>query len=257
MKITILTATYNSSQAISNCISSIFNQTFTDIEHIIIDGSSLDNTIDCINSMPNRIKFLISEPDSGVYGALNKGIHIATGDIIGFVHSDDMLATPQTLENIVRAFSSPTVETGAIPDVVYGDLVFVDQQDINKIVRYWKSKSFKPDLLNTGWMPAHPTVFMHRKVYEKHGFYNVNLKCASDYDYMLRVFRDESLTFCYIPEIITKMRRGGISNGGIKSLINKWKEDYWVLRNNKMPYPLWVLFVKNVSKIPQLIFLKH
>lgn len=257
MKITILTATYNSSNAVSNCISSVFNQTYPDIEHIIIDGSSSDDTIDCIKSIPNRIKFLVSEPDKGVYDALNKGIHMATGDIIGFLHSDDILASSKTLENIASAFTSPVVGTRRLPDVVYGDLVFVDQKYIHKIVRYWKSQPFKSCLLNMGWMPAHPTVFMRHKVYEKHGLYNIDLKCASDYDYMLRVFRDQSLTFSYIPEVITKMSRGGISTGGIKNQINKWKEDYWVLKNNQMPHPLWILFVKNVTKIPQLIFLKH
>jgi glycosyltransferase len=125
------------------------------------------------------------------------------------------------------------------------------------VIRYWKSRPFKPGLLNRGWMPAHPTVFMRREVYEKHGLYNINLKCASDYDYMLRVFRDQSLTFCYLPEVITKMRRGGVSTGGLKNLINKRIEDYRVLKNNKMRFPLWILFAKNISKIPQLIFRKR
>jgi hypothetical protein len=203
-------------------------------------------------------------------------------NVLESLHSGDLLASSHTIENIVHAFSTPCsvgkekVSFGKnderaslpasgrimggitnLPDVVYGDLIFVDHHKTNKVIRYWKSRPFKPGLLNRGWMPAHPTVFMRREVYEKHGLYNINLKCASDYDYMLRVFRDQSLTFCYLPEVITKMRRGGVSTGGLKNLVNKRIEDYRVLKNNKMPFPLWILFAKNVSKIPQLIFRKR
>ena len=139
-------------------------------------------------------------------------------------------------------------------DIVYGDLVFVDQNDTNKIVRYWKSQPFKPKILRRGWMPPHPTVFMRREVYEKHGLYNTDLKCAADYDFLLRILRDKKLNISYLPEIITKMRMGGVSTGGIKNMIVKSKEDYWVLKNNQMTFPLWILFLKNISKIPQLIF---
>lgn len=257
MKISIITASYNSAKTIAACIASVDSQTYYNIEHIIIDGASKDNGLQNINIKQSRVSKLISEPDKGIYFALNKGIKLSTGDIIGFLHSDDMFASPQTLQNIATAFSSSTSELGKGPDVVYGDLVFVDQNDINKVVRYWKSNPFKPSLLNKGWMPPHPTVFMRRKVYEKHGLFNINFKCAADYDYILRVFRDQTLTVSYLPEVITKMRMGGASTGGIKNLINKSKEDYWVLKNNHMQFPLLVLFAKNISKLPQLIFKKH
>ncbi len=190
---------------------------------------------------------------------MNKGIQLATGDVIGFVHSDDVLASPRTIQNIANAFSStsPNDKSRDRASVVYGDLVFVDEQDTNKVVRYWKSRPFEPNLVQRGWMPPHPTVFMRREVYQKHDLFNANLKCAADYDYMLRVFRDTSYTFVYLPEVITKMRMGGMSTGGIRNLINKKKEDYWVLKHNKMPFPLWILLSKNVSKIPQLIFRKE
>lgn len=256
MKISIITATHNSAATIARCIASVNSQTYNNIEHIISDGASEDNTLEIINSVPSRLAKIKSEMDEGIYDALNKGISMATGDIIGFLHSDDVLASSQTLENIVSAFSSPSEKNGQKPDVVYGDLVFVDQQDTNKIVRYWKSQPYKPYLLKRGWMPPHPTLFIRREVYEKHGLFNINLKCAADYDYILRVFRDQNLSFNYLPEVITKMLVGGISTKGFKNLLNKKKEDYWVLKYNNMPFPLWILMAKSISKIPQMIFKK-
>lgn len=252
MKVTIITATYNSSSTLARCIASVDEQTYQEIEHLIIDGSSTDNTMEIIQKNPGRITKIVSEPDKGIYDALNKGVKLATGDIIGFLHSDDCFHSHQTLENIVMAFSSPQTQNN--PDGIYGDLVFVDQKDSHKIVRYWKSQPFEPKLLRQGWMPPHPTLFMRRKVYEKHRLFNINLKCAADYDYILRVFQDQSLYIYYIPEVITVMGMGGVSTTGFKSLINKKKEDYWVLKSNRIPYPLWVLLLKNILKIPQLFF---
>lgn len=254
MRISIITNTYNSSTTIADCITSIAMQTHQDIEHIIIDGHSNDNTIDIIKSLPNKVVTLISEPDNGIYDGLNKGICAATGDIIGFLHSDDILASTQTLENVVRAFSTPFDKNNKMAEVVYGDLIFVDRQDTTKIIRYWKSQPYRPNLLQRGWMPPHPTLFFRREVYEKHGLFNINLKCSADYDYILRVFKDLNLSINYIPEVITKMRAGGISTKGFKNLLNKKIEDYWVLKHNNMPFPLWILIAKSISKIPQIIF---
>lgn len=257
MKISLITATYNSIQHLPTVLDSIHQQTYPNIEFIVIDGGSTDNTVEYLKQSKLQIQ-IVSEPDRGIYDALNKGIQMATGDIIGFLHSDDLFASTQIIENIARAFTIPS-KSGkeGTPDIVYGDLVFVDQQDTSKMVRYWKSQPFKPILIQRGWMPPHPTVFMRREVYEKHGLFNLNLKCAADYEYILRVFRDPTLTIAYLPEVITKMRMGGMSTGGLKNLINKMKEDYWVLKNNQMPYPLLILFAKNFSKIPQLIFRKR
>jgi len=248
MKVSIITATYNSSSTISRCISSIYEQTCQDIEHIIIDGSSTDNTLEIIQKTPNRVTLIISEPDKGIYDALNKGIQQATGEIIGFLHSDDCFYSSETLKHITNAFTEDV-------DVIYGDLIFVDKKDSNKIVRYWKSKPFEPKLLKQGWMPPHPTLFMRHEVYEKHGLFDATLQCAADYDYILRVFQDSTLKTEYLPEIITQMQIGGMSTTGFKSLINKKKEDYWVLKSNRIPHPLWVLLLKNLLKMPQM-FLK-
>ncbi|HJZ39242.1 MAG TPA: glycosyltransferase family 2 protein [Bacteroidales bacterium] len=258
MKISIITPTFNSAGVITDCIESVYSQTFHNIEHIIVDGGSTDLTLDCVRSKANRVVKIVSEPDKGIYDALNKGIRLASGDIIGILHSDDTFGSVQTLQHIAESFGpSLAIPEGQKPvDVVYGNLVFVDQLHVNKIVRYWVSKPFNPSLLRKGWMPPHPTVFMRREVYVKHGLFNMNLKCAADYDYLLRVFNDDTLGFFYLPEVITRMRMGGISTKGLKYIINKKIEDFWVLKNNRMPFPCWILLAKNVSKIPQLIFKK-
>lgn len=251
MKVSIITATYNSSSTIARCIASVNEQIYQDLEHIIVDGSSIDNTLEIIQKTPNRVTQIISEPDKGIYDALNKGIQLATGEIVGFLHSDDCFYSTKTLESIVSTFSNKNQKE--YPDVVYGDLVFTDKKNNSKVVRYWKSKSFEPKLLRQGWMPPHPTLFMRREVYEKHGRFNVTLKCAADYDYILRVFQDLTLRIEYLPEIITQMQIGGMSTGSTKSLINKKIEDYRVLKHNNIPNPFWVLLLKNVLKIPQLV----
>lgn len=256
MKISLITATYNSVKNLPDVLSSIYQQTHPNIEHIVVDGGSADGTVEYLKQR-NQVSLLISEPDKGIYDALNKGIKLSTGDVIGFLHSDDTFHSKDTLAKIAKVFNTPTDKSGQFPDVVYGDLVFIDQKDTNKVVRFWESQPFAPNLLKRGWMPPHPTIFMRREVYEKHGFFNIDLKCSADYDFILRVFRDPTLNISYLPEIITKMRLGGVSTKGIKNLINKKKEDYWVLKNNHMPYPVLILLAKNISKISQLIFKKR
>jgi glycosyltransferase involved in cell wall biosynthesis len=253
MKVSIITATYNSIKHLPDVFESISNQSYSNIEHIVIDGGSKDGTVEYIRNSKFPV-ILVSEPDRGIYDALNKGINLATGDVIGFLHSDDILASSQTISNIVKAFTSPIGSASKGVSMVYGDLVFVDKQDVNKVIRYWKSRPYKHGLLQRGWMPPHPTLFIRREVYEKYGLFNINLKCAADYDLIIRIFRDSMLSSVYIREVITKMRIGGMSTGGIKNIINKMKEDHWILKSNQMTFPLFILFAKNISKVPQLIF---
>lgn len=256
MKISIITATYNSLKYISWALDSISNQSYKNLEWIVIDGGSTDGTLEFLQKS-KHISRLISEPDQGIYGALNKGIRVSSGDIIGFLHSDDFYASPDILQKIADLFleHSPTENFREVT-AVYGNLAFVKPDNINRITRFWKSKAFSPELLNKGWMPPHPTVFMKREVFEKHGLFDPNLKCSADYDFILRVFCDSNYNFVYLPEIITKMRMGGKSTKGIRNLYVKTKEDYWVIKTNQMPHPLWTLLYKNISKIPQL-FVKN
>lgn len=251
MKITLITATYNSYPAIAEAINSLSKSNGIELEYLVIDGGSKDQTMEAVNAS-GLVTHCVSEPDKGIYDALNKGIRMATGDIIGFLHSDDLLASPQTLNNIVAAFSVNGINSERV-DGVYGDLVYVNKENTKKVIRYWASSLFKSNLLNRGWMPAHPSLFMRREVYEKHGLFDLQFKISADYDLMLRVFKDKSLNFVYLPEVITKMRVGGLSNGTIKNIVQKSREDFRAMKKNQIPFPLWVLLLKNFSKIPQYL----
>jgi glycosyltransferase len=248
MKISIITATFNSGKFIESCIKSILKQNYKKFEIIIIDGLSTDSTIKKIKTLldkHNNIKFF-SEKDLGIYHALNKGIEKANGDIIGFVHSDDLLYNKNVLSNIIDVFKNSNI------DGVYGDLQYVEKQNTNKVIRYWKSKDFKPNLINKGWTPPHPTLYLKKKVYEKHGFFDLNYKISSDYDFMTRIFMDNTFYFKYIPKVITKMRVGGISNKNIKNVLIKSLEDYKVIYRNGSG-GIITLLRKNTSKIKQFI----
>lgn len=247
MKISIITATYNSAATLGCCMDSVLGQDYSDIEYIIVDGESKDDTLNLVRERQRQPHYLryVSGPDQGIYDALNKGIQMATGDLIGFVHSDDMLASPQTLSDIANAMREEEV------DGVYADLEYVQQQDTEKVVRAWKSRPFHPGLLQQGWMPAHPTFFLRKSVYNKHGFFNLDYRIAADYEFMLRVLKDPELSFFYLPQVVTKMRVGGASNRSLANLALKSREDLRAMRANKLRFPLGALLAKNISKIPQ------
>lgn len=244
MTISIITATYNAERTIENAIHSVLSQTYPNIEYIIIDGKSTDGTIDIINKHKNQINYFISEPDNGIYDALNKGIERATGDIIGFLHADDAFKSENTIENIAQEFKTTNA------DGVYGDLEYVNSEDTQKVVRYWKSKNFKPQLLTQGWMPAHPTLFLKKEIYKAYGLFNINFHIAADYDFILRIFKNKTLKFTYIPMVITQMRLGGASNKSLKNLWIKTSEDIKALKINKVG-GLHTIIWKNLSKLPQ------
>lgn len=247
-KVSIVTATYNSATSIKNCLDSVVSQVYNDLEYLIIDGQSSDDTLNIIKDYQQKYPYikLISEKDYGIYDALNKGLQLATGDVIGFVHSDDLLATNYIISDIVNQLQNEQL------DGIYGDLQYVDKIDLNKVIRLWKSCDFKPRLLKQGWMPAHPTLFLKKEVYKKHGIFDLNYKIAADYDFMLRVLKDNSLKFGYLPKVITKMRVGGASNRSLKNIIQKTKEDYRAIRSNKLG-GIYSILRKNTSKLKQFI----
>lgn len=247
MKISIITASYNSESSISTAIASLAHQDYKDIEWIIVDGASKDKTLEIIKKGYSGSVKIISEKDRGIYEALNKGVAMASGDVIGFLHSDDLFASNNIIPKIATVFKHQQV------DGVYGDLTYVDKENISKVIRYWKSQSFKPQLLNNGWMPAHPTLFLRKEVYEKHGLFNLDYKIAADYDLMLRIFRDATLKFEYLPKVITKMRVGGASNRSLKNIKLKSQEDFQAIKTNGMKKPLKVLAYKNFSKLSQFL----
>jgi glycosyltransferase involved in cell wall biosynthesis len=211
MKISIITVTYNSAKTITNCISSINNQTYSDIEQIIIDGNSTDNTIPLINSLQNRVTRIISEPDEGIYFAMNKGINFATGDIIGMLNSDDQFFNSESLSEIANCFENPKV------DAVYGNLVYTDEK--NKLIRTWNSKPFRSGLFSQSWSPAHPTFYCKREIYKKYGLYKTEYKIAADVELMLRYMEVHKIHTYFIDKVLVNMRSGGISNKGIQSTI--------------------------------------
>ncbi len=245
MRISIITSTFNSASTLPDTIDSIQNQNYANLEYIIIDGGSKDGTLDLVNER-SIVSKCISEPDKGIYDALNKGVQLASGDIIGFVHSDDLLASKDILEKIAAIFVNEGV------DGVYGDLIYSNKTDINKTIRTWKSQAFHPNLLRKGWMPAHPTFFLKKEVYNHIGAFNLDYSIAADYDFMVRVLQNKEYKFAYLPEIITNMRVGGASNRSLKNILQKSKEDFRIMQTHKIG-GLSTLIGKNVSKLKQFI----
>ncbi len=244
MKISIITTTYNSSGFVRDAIMSVISQTWTGIEYIIIDGGSSDNTLEIIEEYKPRIAQVISEPDKGRYDAMNKGIKLATGDVIGFLHSDDIFESDQTIEKIADCFEKKHT------DLIYGDCLYVSKKNTDMVIRRWKSKSFVPEMLRKGWMPPHTTIFAKREVYEKFGLYNLSYRISADYDWIVRLFSSPGITSFYLPQIITRMRVGGISNSGLTNFYTKRLEDYCVIRINRSGNIL-TLLRKNLSKLSQ------
>ena len=246
MKVSIITITYNSEATIRDTIESVINQTYKNIEYIFIDGKSTDNTISIIKSYGENISTLISEKDNGLYDALNKGIALATGDIIGILHSDDFYTNFNVITNIVSSFDKSNA------DAVYADLYYVDKNNTNQIHRKWKSGNYKDGMFLNGWMPPHPTFFVKRIIYEKFGSFNSALTSAADYELMLRLIHKHKIKLVYLAEFIIKMRVGGKSNISLKNRIRANKEDRlaWKL-NNVKPY-FYTLYLKPIRKIVQL-----
>lgn len=246
MRISIITATYNSEKTLLDTLLSLEKQTHSDIEYIVVDGASKDNTIELIKSKCTRVSTIICEPDNGIYDALNKGIQAASGDIIGFLHSDDLLAYDDAIADIVKTFES----SGC--DAVYGDLEYVAKNDTTKRIRLWKSGSFSRLKMKLGWMPPHPSFYMKRDCYSQFGCFSLDYRISADYDSLLRYILKQRISIAYLPKVLVKMRVGGISNRSVSSMINKSMEDIRAMRQNGIIWPI-ALAYKNLSKFPQFI----
>lgn len=247
--LSIITVCLNSEETIISCLESVSNQKFKNLEHIVIDGQSTDKTCELVHHhMKNiNIKF-ISEPDNGIYEALNKGIQLASGEIIGILHANDQFYDSNTLQDIIDSHNLFNW------DVLHGDLVFETKDGNGLQSRVWKSSDFKIKNLKFGWMPPHPTMFIKRDLINQIGSYNTSFKISGDYDFIWRLYKKKSIKSFYLPRYITRMQLGGISNGSLKNLILKYKEDYKIVKQNTR-FPLLCLFLKNISKIHQ-IFVK-
>ncbi len=243
MKISIITVTFNSAATIADTLDSVAAQAHPDIEHIVIDGGSTDGTQAILAQRASRIAHWISEPDAGIYDAMNKGLRLATGEYVGFLNGDDELASPAALALIADAARDR-------PDAVFGDLVYVDASRRSSPVRYWRTGAFSPGALRRGWMPPHPTLYVHRRVVERIGGFDPALRIAGDYDFMLRLFAQPGIRAAYVPAVLVRMRTGGASNRSASALMRKSKEDLLVLRRHRVGGAL-TLTCKILRKVPQ------
>lgn len=247
MKVSLITVTYNSEKYLANCIESVLRQTHQDIEYIVVDGASTDKTLSIIRKYSKDIYKCVSEKDRGMYDAINKGMRLATGDIIGILNSDDILASNHTVANIVRCFKEKGV------DSVYGDLVYVDSNDTSRVHRYWKGAAYNRNAFRWGWMPAHPTFYVRREVVEQLGGYETHFYSAADFEFMTRYLYRHRISSCYLPELIVKMRNGGMSNSSLKKRLRANRRDYLALKRNHVPFPFLASLVKPIRKLPQFI----
>ncbi len=244
MKISIVTAVYNRKDTIGDTLASVAAQTGVEIEHIIQDGGSTDGTLEVIAAQTADHIHLRSEPDGGIYDAINKGIERATGDIVGLMHSDDTFAGPEVLRDVQRVFE----ETAA--DGVYGDLDYVSASNPGHVIRRWRSGSYDPSKLRRGWMPPHPTLYLRRSVFDQYGLYDTSFRIAADYEAMLRYLKTGDISLSYLPAVMVKMRMGGASNRSLKQIARKSQEDFRAIRRHRVG-GIGTLFAKNMSKLGQ------
>lgn len=246
MKISVITVVFNREKIIAEALQSFRHQTHRDAEHVIIDGKSTDGTLAVIRAHACSRAVVVSEPDGGIYDALNKGLSRATGAIVGVLHSDDVFASPDVLAQIADTFADKRV------DAVYGDLDYVGRDDPTRIVRRWRSGAFTPEKLRLGWMPPHPALFLRREVIERFGGYDTSFRIAGDYDAILRYFSSDGFRAACIPEVLVKMRLGGESNRSLDRILRKTREDYRAIRKNNVG-GLHTLVSKNLRKVGQFL----
>lgn len=247
VKVSIITVVYNGAKTIRDCIDSVLGQNYSDLEYIIIDGGSTDETVEIVKKYGSKIAVICSEPDQGIYDAMNKGISLATGDLIGILNADDFYKNNKVISKVVDTI------TEAQADAIYADLVYVDSEKTDKVKRYWRSGVFGAKSFLWGWMPPHPTFFLKRASYHQFGDYRLDLGSAADYELMFRMLHKNRLKTAYLPEITTIMRAGGVSNENVLSRIKANKNDRkaWTI-NSLRPY-FFTLWLKPIRKILQFI----
>ncbi len=244
-KISIITVSYNSGATIEDTIKSVVSQDYQNLEYIIVDGKSSDNTLEIANKYKDKITKIVSEKDDGIFDAFNKGLKLASGDIIGILNSDDFYTDNTVISSIAEAFEKNNTDT------LYGDLVYVNAKDTNNIVRYWQSCDYQKSLFEFGWMPPHPTFFVKKELYQKYGDFNTWMKISNDYELVLRFLYKHNCTSQYLPKILVKMRDGGNSNGSLKTRYNANMEDRESWKVNELKMPFYSMYMKPLRKISQ------
>ena len=245
MKVSVITVCFNSAETIEETIRSVMSQSYRDIEYIIVDGGSSDGTLDILKKYSKKIHKLISEPDSGIYDAMNKGIGLATGEILGFLNSGDVYLSQTIIEQIVKSIKAQNA------DCCYGDLEYVGKNNQKRTVRSWKSRPYWEKLFEKGWHPPHPTFFVKKSVYDRYGFFDLSYSIASDYELMLRFLQKYSISSCYIPTTLVRMRIGGKSNKNLWQIIKANVECYQAWKKNGLTISPFIMLRKPLSKVRQ------
>ena len=245
MKISVVTVCRNAESTIEDTIRSVAGQTCRNVEHVIVDGASTDGTLDIIRKYESLVSKWVSEPDQGIYDAMNKGLALAGGDVVGFLNADDVYAQPDILEILTRNFS------GGDLDACYGDVVFV-RDDLETIVRYYRSSGFAPKKLAYGWMPAHPALYLKKALFDKYGNFRTDYQIAADYELVVRLFGAKRIRYRYVPEVFVKMRIGGVSTRNWKSSLVLNKEIVRGCRENGVRTSLFRVFLKFPLKMMEL-----
>ena len=245
MKISIITVVYNAERTIGDAIASVAAQDYPNIEHIVIDGASSDNTMREVDARKQSLAKVVSEPDSGIYDAMNKGLAMATGDVIGLLNADDVLQDHTIISQVAAAHQDESL------DACYADLVYVKADDLSQVTRYWRSKEYKKGLCFRGWMPAHPTLYLKRRVYSEVGDFNTELRYQSDLEFCARAFELHSIRSVYIDKLWVRMRLGGVTNNSFQSMVKGNWESYLALRKLGLKRdPISYFFIKFSEKIP-------
>lgn len=247
MKISIITVCFNSAGTLAETLASVREQSYPHIEHIVVDGASSDGSVELIHANGQRVATFVSEPDRGIYDAMNKGLQLATGDVVGFLNSDDVFAHNDVVSRIAQTMLEQSI------DACYGDLVYVAQDDANKVVRYWKSREYRPGLCAKGWMPAHPTFYARRTVYKHHGGFDLSLKLQADFEMALRLLDIGGIRTAYLPEVLVRMRAGGASNASLRNIVQGNLEAAQACRKHGLPGSFRFIAGKILSRIPQFL----
>ncbi|MHB1174513.1 MAG: glycosyltransferase family 2 protein [Sulfuriferula sp.] len=247
MKISIITAAYNAADTITDTLESVAAQRHQDIEHIVIDGASTDNTLKIVERYADTIAHVLSEPDRGVYDAMNKGLAFASGEVVGFLNADDIYMHQDVLTKVAATMADPAI------DACYADLVYVDREQTSRVVRHWVSRDYTSGLFEKGWMPAHPTFFVRKSVYKKLGGFDLRYRLQADFDLALRFMGINGVQARYVPEVWVRMRMGGMSNNSIRNMVRGNIEAYTSCRANGLNVPPWFILTKVLSRVPQFI----
>lgn len=245
MKISVVTASYNAAATLSDTLKSVARQSHGDVEHLLIDGGSKDATSRIVEQHGQHLSLFVSEKDGGIYDAMNKGIRLATGDVVGFLNADDLLADDEVLSRIARCMEDPEI------DAVYGDLVFVSQHDTSRVVRYWRPGKHRAGLCASGWMAPHPTFYVRRKLLLENSGFRLEYRLSSDFELMLRLFEIVKIRSVYLPTTLVRMRMGGATTGSLRNIVRGNLEAARACRQHGYSGGLGFIVAKITRRIPQ------